>query len=475
MDPLVLLGVGVVVVIGGILFLKLHAFVALLLGALAVGILTPEAAIEACALAKGLSAEAAAALAKQSVGTRIAGGFGSTCAKIGILIALASIIGRCLLESGGADRIVRSSVGLLGTKKAPVAFLGSGFTLGIPVFFDTVFYLMVPLAKAMHLRTGGKYLLYILSITAGASMAHSLVPPTPGPLYVAEELKVDIGYMIIAGGAVGIVAATMGFLYASWASRRWEIPLRDGADFSRRELDEMTARDESELPPLWLSLLPIVLPVALIAGATVANLPRFQIAEADSAWQSAFKALGEKNIALALAATVAMLTFAFRKTTTRDGLAKSVGAALQGAGVIILITASGGAFGQILQQTGIGSRIEELAATYQIGIIPLAFGVTTLIRTAQGSATVAMITATGILAGTVDAMAMDFHPVYVALAIGCGSKPFQWMNDSGFWVVCKMSGMTEKEGLKTLTPMLAIMGLSGLIVVMIAAKLLPLV
>ena len=304
-------------------------------------------------------------------------------------------------------------------------------------------------------------------------MAHSLVPPTPGPLYVAEELGVDMGYMIIAGGAVGILATSMGFLYASWASRRWEIPLRDGADFSRRELDEMTARDESELPPLWLSLLPILLPVVLIAGATVASLPRFQAA--DSAWQSAFNALGEKNIALALAATVAMLTLAFRKTTTRIGLARSVGAALQGAGVIILITASGGAFGQILQQTGIGSRIQELAATYQLGIIPLAFGVTTLIRTAQGSATVAMITATGILAGSVDATAMDFHPVYVALAIGCGSKPFQWMNDSGFWVVCKMSGMTEKEGLKTLTPMLAIMGFSGLIVVMIAAKLLPLV
>ena len=473
MDPLILLAVGVIIVVGGVLALRLHAFVALFLGALAVGVLTPEAAIEAFALAKGLSGEAAAALAQQSVGTRIANGFGSTCTKIGILIALASIIGRCLLESGAADRIVRSGVGLLGTKRAPAALLGSAFTLGIPVFFDTVFYLMIPLAKAMHLRTGGKYLLYILSITAGASMAHSLVPPTPGPLFVAEQLGVDLGYMIIAGCAVGVVASSMGYLYASWASRRWEIPLRDGADFSRQELEEMAARDESELPPLWLSLLPILLPVVLIAGNTFVNM--FASPGTGAGWRGLLGSLGEKNMALALAATVAMLTLAFRKTTTRAGLATSVGAALQGAGVIILITASGGAFGQILQQTGIGSRIQALAEIYQIGIIPLAFGVTTLIRTAQGSATVAMITATGILAGTVDAAAMEFHPVYVALAIGCGSKPFQWMNDSGFWVVCKMSGMTEKEGLKNLTPMLATMGFSGLIVVMIAAKLLPLV
>ena len=335
---------------------------------------------------------------------------------------------------------------------------------------------MVPLAKAMHLRTGGRYLLYILSITAGASMAHSLVPPTPGPLYVAGELGVDLGYMIIAGCGVGVVAAAMGYLYASWASRRWDLPLRDGADFSRAELEEMTARDESELPPLWLSLLPIRPSGRAHRRQHVRQHVRSSRHPEKRAAPGAsiLASLGEKNIALALAATVAMLTLALAKATTRESLAKSAGAALQSAGVIILITASGGAFGQILQQTGIGGRIQELAAEYQIGIIPLAFGITTLIRTAQGSATVAMITATGILAGTVDAASLDFHPVYVALAIGCGSKPFQWMNDSGFWVVCKMSGMTEKEGLKNLTPMLATMGFSGLIVVMIAAKLVPL-
>ncbi len=474
MGPIVLLAIGVIVVIGGILALRLHAFVALLLGALIVGALTSGEAIEEFALGKGMEPQAAADLAAQPIGTRVASGFGSTCAKIGILIALASIIGRCLLESGAADRIVRSSVRLLGVKRSPAAFLGSGFTLGIPVFFDTVFYLMVPLAKAMHLRAGGKYLLYILSITAGASMAHSLVPPTPGPLFVADVLNVDLGYMIVAGCGVGLVSSTMGFLYAHWASRRWDIPLRDGADFSKQELEELTSRAEADLPPLWLSLLPILLPVVLIGGNTVMGTAAAS-SEDGASWLLVLKSLGDKNIALALAAAIAMLTLVFAKTQTRTDLAKSVAAALQGAGVIILITAAGGSFGQILQQTGIGTRIQELAETYQIGILPLAFGITTLIRTAQGSATVAMITATGILAGTIDAAAMDFHRVYVALAIGCGSKPFQWMNDSGFWVVCKMSGMTEREGLKTLTPMLAIMGFSGLVVVMIAARLLPLV
>jgi len=138
-----------------------------------------------------LDLKAARSNASQTIGEKVAGAFGTTCGKIGILIALAAIIGKCLLDSGAADKIVRSAVKVVGERGAPVAFVGSGFLLGIPVFFDTVFYLMMPLGKAMRMRTGRNYLLYILSIVAGGTMAHSLVPPTPGPLLVAEELGVD--------------------------------------------------------------------------------------------------------------------------------------------------------------------------------------------------------------------------------------------------------------------------------------------
>ncbi|MCA9079065.1 MAG: GntP family permease, partial [Planctomycetaceae bacterium] len=149
---------------------------------------------------------------KATIGARVTQGFGDTCIKIGILIAMAGIIGKCLLDSGAADRIVRTALNWLGERAAPVAFALSGFVLGIPVFFDTVFYLMIPLGKAMRMRTGRNYLMYVLTIVCGATMAHSLVPPTPGPLAVSEELGVDLGTMIVAGGLLGLCTATFGCL-----------------------------------------------------------------------------------------------------------------------------------------------------------------------------------------------------------------------------------------------------------------------
>ena len=171
-DPLFILAIGILVVVGGIIGLRLHAFLALLLGAFVVAILTPDAAIILYATGKGASLAEAQNLAHQKEGIRIAIQFGETCGKIGILIAMASIIGKTMLESGAAEKIVRSSLKLTGEKNAPVTFLGSSFFIGIPVFFDTVFYLMVPLAKAMAMKIGKNYLLIILCIIAGAAMAN---------------------------------------------------------------------------------------------------------------------------------------------------------------------------------------------------------------------------------------------------------------------------------------------------------------
>jgi GntP family gluconate:H+ symporter len=140
-----------------------------------------------------------------------------------------------------------------------------------------------------------------------------------------------------------------------------------------------------------------------------------------------------------------------------------------------LITSAGGAFGTVLQQTNIGVFIEQMAAGYQSAILPMAFVLTAMIRTAQGSATVAMLTAAGAFSGIATVEQLGFHPVYLALVIGCGSKLIMWMNDSGFWVITKMSGMTEKEGLKALVPLNVIMGVLGLLVTMLGAKLFPLI
>ena len=246
MSAILVVLIGVAIVVGGVLLLRMHAFLALTLGAITVGLLSGPAG-------------------EQTVGERVGEAFGTTCGKIGILIAMAAIIGKCLLDSGAADRIVRSALKWTGQRGAPLAFVGSGFLLAIPVFFDTVFYLMIPLGKAMRMRTGQNYLLYVLTIVAGGTMAHSLVPPTPGPLFVAEELGVDLGTMILAGCALGLVTSSTGYLFAVWMNARHELPLRASAELSLDQLRALAERDIASLPPLWLSLQPILLPVVLIA------------------------------------------------------------------------------------------------------------------------------------------------------------------------------------------------------------------
>jgi gluconate:H+ symporter, GntP family len=291
---------------------------------------------------------------------------------------------------------------------------------------------------------------------------------------------VNLGLMILGGLVVGSLTVMVGYVYAVWANRRWPIPLRDTADTSAQELASLAQKSAVDLPPLWLSVLPIALPVLVIAGNTIANLvvhvpqngPGLGGLRRCLGW---LNQLGNPNVALSVAAAIALLTLARQNRRSRKPLAPSVQSALSSGGLIILITSAGGAFGGILQQTGIGPRIEALATAYQISVLPLAFLITAVVRTAQGSATVAMITAIGITGGLAAGGQLGFHPVYLALAIGCGSKLVQWMNDSGFWLICRMSGMKESETLKTASMMMAVMGVAGLFIVMLLARLFPLV
>ena len=466
MDPLLLLFVGMVIVIAGILWLRLHAFVALLAAGVTVAVLTPPAAIERFALEQGATAEAAAAQAQEPLGTKLAKRFGTTTAQLGLLIAMASIVGISLLASGGAERIVRSMLSVLGEGRAPLVFGVSGFLLGIPMFFDTVFLLLIPLARATALRTGRNYLLYVLCIAAGTTMTHSLVPPTPGPLFVANALGVDIGLMMMGGLILGAATASVGGLYAWWANRQWPVgvPALAGAP------PQLTERPERDLPPLWAALLPIALPVVLISAQTISHT----VAPA-SEFAAVMRQIGHPNIALSLAAVVALGTLLWQQRGDRTVVRTHVQTALADAGMIILVTAAGGIFGGMLQETGVGLRIKDLALEYRIAILPLAFFVTALVRIGQGSATVAMVTSVGILGGFGSAETLGFHPLYLALVIGCGSKPIPWMNDSGFWVICKMSGLREVDTLRGFSAMLTLMGLAGFILVLLAAWLWPLV
>lgn len=565
-SPFLLLVLGLIIVIGGIVWLRVHAFLALALAAFAVGALTPKenrlknafetagfhaeneasetgavldflipkkkkgqlrvglhmvakrlsddfpkvaelqvlsigeekwkgqqgkrlvAKAKIITLVEGMSLEKSDVLLSESaelevmagagknVGSLVAEGFGRTCAKVGIIIAMAAIIGTCMMESGAAIRIVRSALSIFGEKRAPEAMAGSSFLLGIPVFFDTLFYLMVPLAKALALQTKKNYLLYVLAIVAGGAMTHSLVPPTPGPLLVAGELGVDLGRMIVGGLLVGSFGMTGAFLYARWYNRKFPIDVRSSGDMEKGAFMKFSELKDDKLPGLLFSLSPILLPVILIAGNSFLK----QVTPGlESAWfdtlQKVAGILGDKNLALTIGSALALLLL-IRSPASRNGkVGVSVGNSLKSAGTIILITGMGGAFGGILQQTALGLEVRAFASSNELGslaLLVLAFFATSAIRIAQGSATVAMITSVGIVGGLVS-QGFGIHPVYLALAIGCGAKPIPWMNDSGFWVVGKLAGLTEKETLKTFSVVIALQGIVGMLAVLAFAYFFP--
>jgi|694.fasta_scaffold15954_4 GntP family gluconate:H+ symporter len=447
MSPLGLLVVALVIVIGGVLVLRLHPFVVLITAAFAVALLAPR-------LPGG----------ELSAGEIVAQGFGKTTLDVGIVIALASILGACLAAAGGARRIVASIQRGVGERNTPLALLLAGFVLGIPMFAETVFYLLLPLARAAWERTGRGYLVCVLAIVAGGTMTHSLVPPTPGPLFVADALGVDMATMIGVGLAVGLVAALAGYAYARWADARWPLdPQPAAADASA------ATTAPARLPPLWAALVPIVLPILLISLESAARA-------APEAFPATVRTVlgivGEKNLALAGAALVAAVLLVSMEQNL-GSLRRTLAEAVAEAGSIILVIGAGGALGATLRQAGLAELSAGFAGGSGFALIPVAWLVTALVRVAQGSATVAMITAAGVMAPLVAQGDAAVHPVYVAIAIGCGSKVGMWMNDSGFWVVARMSGMSEAQTLRTTSAMVAIEGCVGLAATLALAAIWP--
>jgi GntP family gluconate:H+ symporter len=479
-NPIFILLIGIIVVVGGIIGFKLHPFLALLLAALVVAVLTPVASVEQFFLSKGMSATEALQQSHKSIGERIAIEFGNTCAKIGILIAMAAIIGKSMLDSGAAEKIIRAILKITGEKKAPVGFVFSSFLLTIPVFVDAVIFLMMPLAKAMGMRLGKNYLLLALCVIAGAVMANSYVPPSPGPLFLVGAMNVSIGLMMVCGAILGICTITVGYFIAVWLNKKMPIPLRDAPDARLEDIAAIANKPDKELPSLGWAILPAAFPLITICfHSFVATFAKHNEALTDSVVLNKILDVilffGDKNIAMLMGGFFALLVLAKQKKTTREKLTAFVQTALMTGGGIILITAAGGAFGGMLQQSGISQSIAVATKDYQMALIPLAFLITAIVRTAQGSATVALITASGILAGMAQNENLGFHPVYLCLAIGSGAKLIPWMNDAGFWIMCKTSNLTEREALKTIAPMQSLMGITGLILTMIAAKLFPMI
>ncbi len=492
--PIAVFLISVAFIVLAITKLRMHAFVALICAALIAGWLS------------GLNGGEPGHMVS-TIGD-VAKGFGATATGVGIVIALAAIIGMCLLESGAADRIVRTFVGMCGEKHAGWALLASGFVLSIPVFFDTMFFLVIPLARMLALRTGKNYLFFVMCIGAGGAITHSIVPPTPGPLLVGNELGLNLGTIIIAGVVFGIPPAIVAMWYAKRLNAKTDIPVRDAHGSTEAPAPE---KKDSELPSFAASIMPILLPVLLLGAysfidmkeetalreagevrAAVAQELGVDAASAgdNAAFKKAYEAaldapgnhsqlhavakfFGDKVIALGLGALLSLLVLMRQAGLSIEKVSERFNEPLETAGVIILITSAGGAFGKTIAASGIADTLQHYGESFNINYIFLAWFVTALVRIAQGSATVSMITGVGLMSALLANTTLDYHVFYIYLAIGFGSITCSWMNDSGFWIVGRLSGFTEKETLKSWTPMLTIIAVVGLVESIVCSKILP--
>ena len=456
--PLFVLAIGIAIVIGLILALRINAFLALIVAAFVVSLMAPG--------------ELGTKI------TRVAQAFGSVAGSIGIVIALAAVIGKTLLDSGAAERIVRAMTGALGQTRTPLALMGSGYVLSVPVFFDTVFYLLVPIARSLWMTQRKNYVLHITAIVAGAAVTHSLVPPTPGPLFMASALGVDLGTMILVGALIGLPMSVVGLVVGGVLNRWYPLEMRPYPGESET-LDAPPV--ERALRPLWLAVLPVVLPVALISSNTLAVALAGPANAMTAGWKLAVGAtavIGNPNLALMFSAAIGLATVARYRGRSLSQLAEDTEQALMSGGVVILITAAGGAFGAMLREAGIQGPIQAMvggAGTAGATVLLSAFGVASLIKFAQGSGTVSMITTSSMFAAMgFSAATLGFHPVYLACAIGSGSLVGDWMNNSGFWIFAKMGGLTTEETLRTWTLLTAAIGVTGTVVTLIAALIVPL-
>ncbi len=467
--PLAVLGISLAAIVILITRLRVHAFFALIFAAMLTGVLSGKLPGEYGTMPGSPEKERGHWL--QAVELTVEG-FGKTAAKIGVVIALASVIGVCLVESGGADKIVRRFLALFGERRAGHAIFASGYLLSIPIFFETYFMLLLPLAQALHLRTNRHYMLYVLAICCGGSITHSLVAPHPGPLAMAENLHLDVGQTILCGLLAGLIPATCAWFLARWISGRINAPMRNVTGELRADLEAIVAKKDSELPSFACSIAPVLLPLALIGSVSVLT-----VLGGRESFPRVFpwlEFIGDRHVALFAGAAVAMMVLMRQKRISLGAVTQLIGPQFATAGVIILIASAGGAFGAMLRNAGVGEVITAYAKQWNMNLIFVGWAVSAVIRIAQGSATVAMITASAIMYSIISGgHSLPYHPMYLFLAIGFGSKTLSWMNDSGFWTVSKFSGFTETETLKSWSVLVTAMSVIGLVQCLVVAKLFP--
>lgn len=427
---------GIAILLLLILYFKIHAFLSLLIVTMLVGVF--------------------AGMPANDILDSVKNGMGGTLGFVATVVGLGALFGAILEESGGAQRLASWLLGITGTKNAPWAMVLAGFFVAIPVFFDVAFIILVPVAFALQRKTGKSLMLYAMPLLAGLAITHAFIPPTPGPVAVADIIGADLGWVIVLGFIAGIPTAIIcGPILSRYLANKMEIGIPESF--------EMTDHDESAAPGPGKILSMIMLPILLIVINTLLTsglADALGMGDGVLYWSGL---LGHPFSALIIANLIAWYVLGIKRGFTKEQLLDISTKSIYPAGVIILLTGAGGAFKQILIDTGAGKMIADAMSSDYLPPVLFAFIIAALVRVLQGSVTVAMITAAGITAPIVETLGLSgVQNATLVIAIAAGATTLSHVNDSGFWLVKQYLGLDEKQTLKSWTMMTGVISLSGL-------------
>jgi Gnt-I system low-affinity gluconate transporter len=432
---------GITVLLFLILQLKVNAFTALLLSAIVVG------------LASGMKAEL--------IINAVIKGMGDTLGFVAIIVGLGAIFGEILQKSGSTEKLSAVMLKKLGTKNAPAALALTGFIIAIPVFFDVAFIILVPVLYSLQKKTGKSLLLFALPLLAGLAVAHAFIPPTPGPIAVADIIKADLGWVILLGIVVGFPTTIIaGLFYGKFISNKIFVNVPTA-------FDEQPDQRQVVQPLVGTIIGLIALPIVLILLKTVSDA---FFSSHEGWWLGLLQFAGHPIVALLLSTLLALYFLGTRMGYTKEQLQEVSLKALGPTGIIVLITGAGGVFKQLLIDTGAGAMLATQFSKLNATPLLMAFVLALIIRLVQGSATVAMVTSAGIMAPIILPIAMSMPmKALMVISIAAGASGFSHVNDSGFWLVNRYMGMSEMDTLKSWTMMTGVLSLTALVLVLLAS------
>ncbi|MCX4916713.1 GntP family permease [Streptomyces sp. NBC_00687] len=445
---------GIALLLFLIIKVRLQPFVALLAVSIAVG------------LAAGLSVtELFGTVQKSDAVSVIESGMGGILGHVAIIIGLGTMLGAILEVSGGAEVLATRLLNLFGEKRAPLAMGLTGLIFGIPVFFDVGIFVLAPLVYASAKRSGKSILLYCLPLLAGLSMTHAFLPPHPGPVAAAGLLHVQLGWVLLMGIICGVPSVLAAWVYAAWIGRRIFVPVPQDMVEAAEEAQQAVVEEQraqgveprEEPVPLGTVIGIIGTPLVLILAATFSS-----IVLDPSTLRSVIEFFGSPFVALTIALLLAYYLLGIRRGWSRKSLETVSTSSLKPVGNILLVVGAGGIFGAVLKASGVAQALSDTFHDVGLPIIVLAYLISLVLRVAQGSATVAIVTTAGIVAPLLTEG--DHSQAFVALvimAISAGSIFASHVNDGGFWMVAKYFGISERDTLRTWTVLESVLSVAG--------------